>query len=303
MVFLFPLNLYPIEYIQKFYKVYNHKNFDIEKELIKNNCTKIPLETEIFLKNNTNNWQKKKKLKIQTCFQSKTFSDEELNIKEWEEITVPRGFILSLELEKRKCDQIYTQQIPHFYLKNEKKPKDVNIISIGKNIKIQKCEINPNKKTEELKTPMVNMEDQNSNQSIEKEHYDTSFNGMLSLYNKNIDNRSSYGINYDYKSFNYHVLLSKSYTNFEFSTGIVYKSIMPKVYFGYEHGLKTNNGFYVDFGIKFMLTENSSFSYINNYKNYKNSYVEIESKIYKRLHSELFIDHNKLGIGFKINLD
>ena len=48
----------------------------------------------------------------------------------------------------------------------------------------------------------------------------------------------------------------------------------------------TNNGFFVDFGIKFMLTKNSSFSYINNYKNYKYSYVELESKIYKRVYSE-----------------
>jgi hypothetical protein len=88
------------------------------------------------------------KIKVQTCFQDKTFSDEDLKIVEWKLIKVKRNFILSKEIEKNKCSRIYTEQIPHFYEKNKRKPNDVNVIRKNKKILLQYCYSSDTKKIE-----------------------------------------------------------------------------------------------------------------------------------------------------------
>lgn len=63
-----------------------------------------------------------------------------LTIKEWEKITVQKGFILSNDLYyKRLCSKIWTTQIPEFKKKNPQ-VKDVNKFWPGDQITIQICE-------------------------------------------------------------------------------------------------------------------------------------------------------------------
>lgn len=130
--------VFSIEYIQYFYKIKKTKDFDLVKTLKENNCTDMPLQKKIFYNKNKKN-NDNKSIVIQSCIQPQKFSDEELNIVEWIDFEVPPKFILSKEIEKNGCSNIYTRQIPHFYLKNNQVPKDVNIFPKGIKVKIQKC--------------------------------------------------------------------------------------------------------------------------------------------------------------------
>lgn len=140
-------NSIAIEYIQ-YYKTYTYdKSFNLDKILVQNNCTKLDIQRNIFNKRYPK-LRIGQKVKVQTCFQNKTFTDEKLKIVEWKLITVKKNFILSKEIEKNKCSRIYTEQIPHFYEKNKRKPNDVNFIRKNQKILLQYCYSSEPKKTE-----------------------------------------------------------------------------------------------------------------------------------------------------------
>jgi len=60
------------------------------------------------------------------------------DIKSWEEMIIPKGFILSKELDRRNFSKIYKKQIPAFKEKNPK-IKNVDILFPKQKITIQSC--------------------------------------------------------------------------------------------------------------------------------------------------------------------
>lgn len=63
---------------------------------------------------------------------------EDLGIKKYDTLKVEKGYILSIDLQDKKCKNIYLNQIPHF-LKKNKHIKDPNIIVIGDTLIVQDC--------------------------------------------------------------------------------------------------------------------------------------------------------------------
>ena len=56
----------------------------------------------------------------------------------WEEVRVKKGYVLSIDLDKKECKNIWTKRIPEFKLKNPL-VKDPDFLSIDENILVQNC--------------------------------------------------------------------------------------------------------------------------------------------------------------------
>lgn len=73
----------------------------------------------------------------------------------WEEVKVKKGYILSLDLDKKECKNIWSQRIPEFKLKNPL-IKDPDVLFIDDNILVQNCI----PESEPIKESGINIEDQ-----------------------------------------------------------------------------------------------------------------------------------------------
>lgn len=136
--------VYAIEYIQEWQDFSVPQNFNFYQEVVKKRkCTKLKLQKKLFKNKNKikniSDLVTNDDILIQNCYMPKTFTDEELNITRWENYTVKKGFILSVELVKRGCSELYKKQIPHFHKKNNDIPPDVNFFTPGRVIKLQTC--------------------------------------------------------------------------------------------------------------------------------------------------------------------
>lgn len=240
---IFTTNAYSIEYIQKYKSHTYNKNFDLNQILLDQNCTKLDLQKKIF-----NSRYPKPRIgqivKVQTCYQDETFSDDQLKIIEWEKIKVKRNFILSIELEKNNCKKIYTQQIPHFYLKNKKKPQDVNVIKKNQKIYLQKCF---NDKNENVSNTVVIDNSENETVLTNTQSFDEfAVSGTMS--NKK---NSEIGISYRNKKLEFNGLVRSK--NVDLNIGFGYgEAVRPHILFGFENNtLKQSTQLYIMPGIIF----------------------------------------------------
>lgn len=145
---LLSLNSYGLEYILEYNKEKKvEENFVLKMK--ENKCTEIKIQKEIFKYKNKNKYEYfdiGNMIKMQTCYQKEEYTDSELNIVRWEDYIVKKGFILSIELEKRGCQnkqgEIFTKYVPHFTKKNygNDYKKDVNIYKKGEKILLPVCE-------------------------------------------------------------------------------------------------------------------------------------------------------------------
>lgn len=127
-------------YIQKWDVIKKTKDFSLEKTLEKNQCFNKKEQLKIFKMKNPAYLllREGSPIYIPNCVVSKKYEDKELDINKWDNKKVDKGFILSVELAKRECKDLYKKQIPHFYKKNKKK-MNVDNISIGEEVLIQSC--------------------------------------------------------------------------------------------------------------------------------------------------------------------
>lgn len=291
--------LYAIEYIQKFNKVPYNSNFDIEKELIKNNCTKIELQKNIFKNKNKIN-KKTKFVHLQTCYQKETFNDKDLSIIEWEHLKVKKGFILSLYIEGNKCKNIYTKQIPHFYLKNKKKPKDVNVFKIGKKIHVQKCYsdkvLDENMVIEPVDEESITIEEKAPIVIKEEPVYK-----FYASY-KNEKYRNYYGLGYENKVFDSSLFFSQKAVNLEVNPSIItYKGVLSlETFLGY-HSLDNISNFYGSAGIDMKLGK-LTLRNIHDYKK-QGHFIGLLYKINNPIQIETFYYQEELGAKLRIYLD
>lgn len=164
LAFTIAMPSFAIEYVLE-WKPYIYKDrATLLKDIYKNRCSDVDKQIRAFEsanKRKISNLKPSAKVSIQECYKKSELSDEELFIVGWEELIVPKNFILSTELENRNCRQTYPHQIPKFYEKNNEIPYNVDLFKPGQKIKIQNCiipesvasEEEPEKKEEKIKKP------------------------------------------------------------------------------------------------------------------------------------------------------
>lgn len=239
---LFTTNAYSIEYIQKYKSHKYDSKFDLTKILVEQNCTKLDLQRKIF----DSRYPMPRLgqiVKVQTCYQDETFTDDQLKIIEWENIKVKKNFILSIELEKNNCKKIYTQQIPHFYLKNKKKPHDVNVIKKRQKIYLQKCFNDQNESVSEI---VIDDSETTPANSKQQSFDELAISGSIS--NKK---NSEVGISYRNQKIEFNGLVRSKNVDLNFGFGFG-NSIRPHILFGFENNtLKKATQLYIMPGIIF----------------------------------------------------
>jgi hypothetical protein len=118
-----------------------------------NECHYINIQEKQFKNKNSKNYNEFKisnNIKIQSCKQEESFSDEELGITSWRKVLVQKGFILSREIDKLGCKDIFSKQIPHMKKKNKLVGRNLNVVGINEELIVQSC-IKIVKELEEIK--------------------------------------------------------------------------------------------------------------------------------------------------------
>lgn len=78
-----------------------------------------------------------------TIFAQASFGSSKLNsdIKEWKEITIKKGYILSIDLhQEQKCSKIWSKQIKEFKKMNPH-IKNPDVLLVNQKIKVQSCKV------------------------------------------------------------------------------------------------------------------------------------------------------------------
>jgi len=83
---------------------------------------------------------KKNIILILTLSQFAFAADPESGIKSWDDLTVSKGYVLSVDLQKKECPNIWSKQIKLFKQENPA-VKDPNLLSINQKIKVQSCQV------------------------------------------------------------------------------------------------------------------------------------------------------------------
>lgn len=119
------------------------KTEDSFKKVMKENeCHELKIQENAFKNVNKKSYeefQKNNKIRIQNCKQEKIFTDEELGITEWKKIVIKKGFVLSVEMNKLGCKDIFTKQIFHTQRKNNMQGRNLNKLSPDEELQVQSC--------------------------------------------------------------------------------------------------------------------------------------------------------------------
>lgn len=304
MMLFSSISVQAIEYIQKYKTYVYNDSFNLEKILKQENCTKIELQKQIF-QSRYKKLKKGQKVKVQTCYQDELFTDDLLNIERWDLITVQKKFILSKALEKNQCSKIYTKQIPHFYLKNKKKPTDVNIFRIGQKIQLQKCKIDIEEKDVVVDISDEQTSENDSDQRPKEKIYtdELAARGIL-----NYKGSADLGLMYKSKKIDMNFYLARH--SFELNAGFgfnVSKNIRPHLLIGRTNAdqiQKSSSSYYLMPGVNYTY---NNFIFGLNYKIEKSSNfnLEIDYQVLKYMRISFFSDINdvsserEFGLGLK----
>ena len=140
---------YGLEYIIEWYNV-EKTEIPFDELMYDNYCTdntkKNVKQAELFRVKNRKRYEKAplgSQVRLQTCDQKEVYTDRELGITGWDEVTTTKDFILSRALEERGCSDgtIFQRHIPHLKRKNNySKDVDVNRYFPGQKLMIQRCD-------------------------------------------------------------------------------------------------------------------------------------------------------------------
>jgi hypothetical protein len=111
-----------------------------------------------------------------------------------EKVIPQKGYILSIDLFQKKCEKIWTQQIPLFK-KNNPKIENPDILSIGKEIQVQNCMHTEEKP--QIQEPTVSKQEKKSKEPEEKKSgIFVSIGGQFNSINKKDTDEGKHGSGY-----------------------------------------------------------------------------------------------------------
>lgn len=95
-----------------------------------------------------------------------------------EKVSPQKGYILSIDLQEKECEKIWSKQVPLFQ-KNNPHIKDPNILQIGEEITVQNCKkVAVEEKKEEVKVEVVEEKVQEQAVEQKQEEKDSLFVGL-----------------------------------------------------------------------------------------------------------------------------
>lgn len=298
LCFFITFNVKSIEYIQKYYTYKYINESGLINELISRKCTKIPLQLEL-IKKRYPRLKKNQIIKLQTCHQELSFSDDELGIIDWIEYIPPHNFILSNYLYDEKCQKIYTRQIPQFNKKN-KLIYDPNIIFKNQKIYLQKCHYS------DLNNPALiskadNINYENEDFYFKKENkmkilmLDKELEGNIQKYDKIM----LYGIRYTNDIFLGDFTLAPSQASLKIDKFIGKGSFKPLIFIGYKNINKLNEPIIYGIGFRYKLSLFDFRSELQIKKTYPYT-LEISRDFGTYFKSSIYRNVNGIGVGLSI---
>lgn len=114
--------------------------------------------------------------------QSTAFAQRTAEIKKWEELKAPKGFILSNSLfYERNCNQIWTKQVPLFHQRNPH-VEDPDVIKPGQLITVQTCKDTPEEVPVVAAKVEVKKEEVKESPKVEEKDFEPIFGPYVHIY-------------------------------------------------------------------------------------------------------------------------